>query len=292
MSYDLHTHSTASDGTLAPAELVRRAFGAGVRVLALTDHDVTDGLEEAAAEARACGMGFVPGVEISVSWNGQTVHVVGLGVDAREPRLQAGLGGLREFRLWRAEEIARRLERKGIGGALAGARAQCRGAILSRTHFARFLVERGHAASVREVFRRYLTRGQPGHVPGQWAALAQAVGWIRDAGGQAVVAHPARYRLSAGRLKALLSEFRDCGGCGLEVVCGSHGPDDTRRMGLFALHHGLLASAGSDYHGPQDAWVALGRLAPLPPECTPVWSLWTAAAGGAAADPPARHGPI
>jgi len=274
VSYDLHTHSIASDGTLAPADLVRRAHAAGVRVLALTDHDTTDGLDEAAAAARDCGIEFVPGVEVSVSWNGQTVHVVGLRVDPREPSFQQGLQKLRAFREWRAEEIGRRLEHKGIGGALDGARALCRGAILSRTHFARYMVQAGHAASVREVFRHYLVRGRPGYVAGEWAALAEAVGWIRAAGGQAVIAHPARYRLSSGRLRALLEEFRDAGGCALEVVSGSHGPDDARRMAQFARRVGLLASAGSDYHGPEDAWVALGRLQPLPPECSPLWSRW------------------
>jgi predicted metal-dependent phosphoesterase TrpH len=272
--YDLHTHSICSDGTLAPAELVRQAHAAGIEVLALTDHDSTDGLDEAQEEARRGGIGFVTGVEVSVTWNGQTVHIVGLGVDPREPRLQDGLRGLRAFRQWRAEEIARRLERAGIAGALEGARAQCRGPVLSRTHFARFLVASGRARDVREVFARFLVRGRPGHVPGQWAGLEQALEWIRAARGQAVIAHPARYKLSGGKLEQLFREFREHGGVAVEVVSGSHGPDDTRRMAQLAMRWELLASAGSDFHDPQDSWAGLGRLAPLPEDCTPIWRSW------------------
>ena len=272
--YDLHAHSVYSDGTLTPVELVLRAASAGVEVLALTDHDSTDGLTEAENAAAHFGVQLVPGVEVSVSWRGQTVHIFGLLVDAAHAGMQHGLRGLREFRQWRAAEIALRLEQKGIVGALAGARALCRGPSLGRTHFARYLVQAGHARSVREVFRKYLVRGRPGYVPGQWATLEQALSWIQAAGGQAVIAHPARYQLSGTQLDELFRCFKENGGLGVEVVSGSHGPDDTRRMAFVAARFGLLASAGSDYHGPENPWMELGRLPLLPVSCTPIWQTW------------------
>jgi len=283
LRHDLHAHSTASDGTLAPGELVRRAGAAGVDVLALTDHDTTAGLAEAAQAARDEDVVLVPGVEVSVTWNGQTVHIVGLNVNPDHDGLQQGLARLREFRQWRAEEIARRLDKRGVPGALEGARAYASGPIIGRTHFARFLVQRGEAADVREVFKRFLVRGRPGYVPGQWADLDAAVGWIRAAGGQAVIAHPARYGLTATRLRRLIAEFKACGGEALEVVSGSHRPDECRTMAAHAKREGLLASAGSDYHGPENPWVELGRLAPLPEGCVPIWT------GGSW--PEGRHSP-
>ena len=199
--YDLHTHSRHSDGTLSPTELVQRAHARGVAVLALTDHDVTDGLTEATTQAGAFGMTLIAGVEVSVTWQNQTVHIVGLNIDAALPALQHGLAGLREFRHWRAQEIDRRLARKRILGALEGASRHAHGAILSRTHFARFLVEQGHARDLKHAFKHFLTRSKPGYVPGRWAPLDAAVRWLRDAGGVAVIAHPARYRFSAGKLR-------------------------------------------------------------------------------------------
>ncbi len=270
-SYDLHSHSTASDGTLTPAQLVEKARAAGVNVLALTDHDTLDGLAEAARAALALDLVLLPGVEISVTWSGMTVHVLGLGVDPDSPGLNQGLRELRRFRDWRAREIARKLEKSGIAGALQGASRFRRGAVLSRTHFAHFLVERGHAGSVREVFKRFLVRDKPGYVRGQWASLQQAVGWIRDAGGMAVIAHPARYRLTRSKLRRLVTEFIQAGGVGLEVVSGSHSLDETRHMAALAREHRLFASCGSDYHGPENPWIDIGRLRGLPQGCTPIW---------------------
>ena len=271
LAYDLHTHSTASDGTLPPAELVARAASAGVRTLALTDHDTTEGVAEAAAEALRRGLAFVPGVEVSVTWKAMTIHIVGLGVDPGSPTLQAGLAGLRAFRDWRAEEIGRRLAKDGIGGTFERAQALSNGRLISRTHFARALVERGHAVSVRDVFKRYLVRGRPGHVPGQWAPLGDAVEWITGAGGIAVIAHPARYPLNRTQLHRLAGEFKAAGGTAIEVISGSHSSDDNRTMAAHAQQLALLSSAGSDYHGPEQPYLELGRLPALPAGCEPIW---------------------
>jgi predicted metal-dependent phosphoesterase TrpH len=272
--YDLHTHSTASDGTLSPEELVRRASAAGLGCLALTDHDTLEGLPQAAAAARGEGVDLVPGVEISVTWRGHTVHLVGLQVDPACAALRGGLAGLRGFRDWRAEEIGRRLAGHGIPSAFEGARALSNGHLISRTHFARFLVQQGVAADERQVFKHYLVRGKPGYVPGQWATLGDAVGWIREAGGQAVLAHPARYRLTRTRLQHLLGELRQAGGEALEVVSGSHSRDDCLVMACHAQEQGLLCSVGSDYHGPPSPWIDLGHLPRLPDGCVPVWRDW------------------
>ncbi len=269
--YDLHSHSLASDGSLTPAALVQAARDAGVDVLALTDHDTTDGLEEAGRQADAAGLRLIPGVEISVSWRSITVHVLGLHIDPLDDALQAGLADLRVFRDWRAGEIGLRLERAGISGAYEGSCALSRGRIVSRTHFAHFLVAQGHARSVREVFKRFLIHGKPGYVAGQWASLETALDWIRSAGGLAVIAHPARYPLSGSKLRQLLGEFRELGGAGLEVVSGSHTRDDINVMAGYARTLDLLASCGSDFHGPENPWVQLGQLAELPAGCRPVW---------------------
>lgn len=273
--YDLHCHSTASDGTLTPVQLVARAAEAGVDVLALTDHDTTEGLLEAIAAARSAGLCLVTGVEISVTWAGQVVHIVGLGFDPGNPALQAGLAGLRRFRDWRAEEIGRRLAKSGIPGAYEGARGYSNGHLISRTHFARFLVEQGYSADMRKVFKQFLTRGKPGHVAGEWAELDQAVGWIKDAGGQAVIAHPARYGMTRTRLRRLIGEFQEAGGTALEVVSGSHSRDEVFTMARHSRDFSLCASVGSDYHGPETPWAQLGRLMPLPDNAVPIWHDWS-----------------
>jgi len=272
--YDLHAHSIASDGSLTPADLVALASSRGIDVLALTDHDVTDGLPEAHNAAKQQGIRLISGVEVSVSWNGSTVHIVGLGIDVSCEALQNGLQQLRNFRSWRAEEIARRLDAKGIAGALEGAKRYATGALISRTHFAHFLVESGKAKDVRDVFKRYLVHNRPGYVPGQWASLENAVGWINAAGGQAVIAHPARYRMTATKLRQLLAEFKNCGGSGLEVVSSAHNQSDCQTMARYARQFGLLASRGSDYHGPEHTWVELGKIPPLPDDCQPIWQSW------------------
>jgi hypothetical protein len=275
--YDLHSHSTASDGTLSPRDLVCRAAEAGVRVLALTDHDTTAGVEEAQSAAAPRGLVLIPGVEISVTWNKHTVHIVGLNVDPDDPALQRGLEKLREFRDWRAQAIAERLESAGISGAYEGALAHSNGTLVSRTHFARFLVEQGVVSDERKVFKHYLVKGKPGFVPGRWADLEQALGWIHGAGGVAVVAHPARYNMTRSKLQRLFAEFTELGGEAIEVVSGSHNRDDYFTMARHAREFGLMASAGSDFHSPENPWIALGRLPMLPENCRPVWSDWVVA---------------
>lgn len=269
--YDLHSHSTASDGTLTPAELVERAVVNGVDALALTDHDTLDGLEEALLTARKHHIRVIPGVEISVTWHRRTIHMLGLGVDRNSQQLQENLQALQQFRDWRAEEIGRKLEKRGIADALQGAQQYSRGRIISRTHFARFLVDTGRAASLGDVFKRYLVPGKPGHVSGRWAEIGDAVNWVNQAGGVAVIAHPARYRLTRTKLRELLTDFKAAGGQGMEVVSGSHSLDEMRHMAALCREHDLLASQGSDYHGPEKPWVELGRLRALPDGCNPLW---------------------
>lgn len=273
--YDLHSHSTVSDGGLSPEGLVRRASEKGIDVLALTDHDVTDGLPAAAEAAQQAGLHLIPGVEVSVTWNKQTVHILGLNIDAGSDSLQQGLRRLREFRQWRAGEIARQLAKAGIEGALEGARKYASGALISRTHFAHFLVEQGYAKDARQVFKKYLIRNKPGHVSGEWATLEEAVSWINTAGGQAVIAHPARYKLTSSKFRKLVEEFKHHGGEGIEVVSSSHSDADCQAMARYAEHYELLASRGSDYHGPEHPWVELGRIPALPDNCSPIWGNWS-----------------
>jgi 3',5'-nucleoside bisphosphate phosphatase len=274
-NFDLHCHSTISDGMLAPAEVVRRAAANGVSALALTDHDELAGLAEATAAARANDIRFVPGVEISVTWVETTIHIVGLGIDPANANLVAQLAHLRASRGRRAERIAAEFDGLGIPGTLEGAYAYAENPkLIGRAHFARFLVECGVAGDVTSVFRHYLVRGKPGYVPQQWADLADAVAWIRDSGGRAVVAHPGRYNLSRAELRRFLAEFRAAGGEGIEVVTGSHSPDQYAEFARLAREFGFLASRGSDFHGPEESRVDLGRLPPLPGDLKPVWHDW------------------
>lgn len=275
---DLHCHSVVSDGTLAPVDLVERAHRNGVDILALTDHDEVAGLDEAQARAEALGLSFVPGVEVSVTWAGETIHVVGLGVDPTDRSLLDGIARTRDGRESRAREMAESLAAAGIPGAFEGAlRYVGNPELISRTHFARHLVESGQCGDVGEVFQRYLTEGKPGFVPHRWAKLPQAVGWITAAGGTAVLAHPGRYRLSETALWALIEEFRESGGTAMEVVCGSHTRDQYGRFATLAREFGLRASRGSDFHDPVESRVELGSLPPLPDAVVPVWYDWPAA---------------
>ncbi len=272
LNADLHCHSRYSDGTLSPSVLAQRAFDNGVELWALTDHDETSGLAEAAQAAATLGMGFVNGVEISVSFAGETVHIVGLGFDAGDPALQAGLARTRGGRLARAQAMADGLAQVGIHGAFDGAlRYVGNPALVSRTHFARWLVEAGHCSDTGAVFRRFLTEGKPGYVGHQWAGLGEAVRWITQAGGVAVVAHPGRYKFTVNEEYALFSEFKAHGGQGVEVLTGSHGQADTAKYSAMAQEFGLLASRGSDFHSPEESRTDLGSLPDLPGTLQPVW---------------------
>lgn len=274
--FDLHAHSTASDGTLCPAVLMQHAAQAGVTDIALTDHDTLAGLPEARAAADTLGLSFIPGVEISANWRDKTIHIVGLNIAEDSSLLLQGLLALRNKRVQRAQAISRLLCRDGPPGDwLALARAQSSGHLIGRAHFARALIAAGHATSMREVFKKYLVPGKPGYAPGVWAPLADVVNWIIAAGGQPVIAHPARYGLKRRRLRHLISDFVAAGGTGIEVVAGSHSQDDYYAMAQHARDFNLLGSVGSDFHGPQASWGGLGQLPSLPLGCTPVWQTWS-----------------
>lgn len=272
LNADLHCHSVVSDGTLQPEALARRAKTNGVELWSLTDHDEVAGQQRAAAAAREVGLDYLSGCEISVSFAGITVHIVGLGFDAEDRRLREGLAATRGGRGARARQMAESLAQVGIRGAFDGAlRHAGNPALISRTHFARHLVETGVCADTNEVFRRFLTEGKPGYVPHRWASLGDAVRWIVDAGGMAVVAHPGRYRFTPTEEYALFSEFIAHGGRGVEVVTGSHTTADYRKYADTALEFGLLASRGSDFHSPEESHTDLGALPDLQCQLTPVW---------------------
>ncbi|MHB8950827.1 MAG: 3',5'-nucleoside bisphosphate phosphatase [Rhodoferax sp.] len=271
---DLHSHSTVSDGTLTPEELAGRAKANGVALWALTDHDEIGGQVRAAAAARALGMDYLTGVEISVSFLHQTVHIVGLGFDADNAALINGLRQTRGGREQRAREMAEGLAKVGIHGAFEGAlKFAGNRDLISRTHFARFLVESGVCRETYEVFRKYLTEGKPGFVEHRWASLRDAVTWITQAGGMAVIAHPARYKFSANEEFALFTEFKGHGGRGVEVVTGSHTPAEYISYADTAREFGLAASRGSDFHSPNESHTEIGTLPSLAAALTPVWEL-------------------
>jgi len=272
--YDLHCHSNASDGALTPTQLITRAVEYGVDVLSLTDHDGTEGIAEAKLAARDLPIELLAGVEISVTWGANTLHIVGLNIDIENIQLQSGLTALREYRHGRAVEMAKRLEKAGIHGAYEGASQYASETMLGRMHFAQFLVSAGHAKDTRDVFKRFLVRNKPGYVPGDWATLEDALGWIHCAGGQAVIAHPARYKITATKLRRLITEFKELGGVGFEVCSGMQHPDEIRHLATLASKHQLLASCGSDFHSPEQSWTELGKISPLPASVTPIWSLW------------------
>lgn len=275
LNIDLHCHSTISDGLLTPVQLVERAAMRGVETLALTDHDDIAGLTEARQTADAKNITFINGVEISVSWRGRTLHIVGLNIDPEYTPLIEGLATIRAGRSHRAENMALELAKIGIHGSLEGAYAHVgERRLIGRTHFARFLVEQGHAKDIKSVFKKYLVKGKPGYTPHEWAALSDVVSWIRGSGGRAVIAHPGRYDLGKNVLKDLLNEFCALGGAALEVVTASHTPEQVKQFAQHAQNMDLLVSCGSDFHGPGESYFDLGQLPEFPPGCTPVWHDW------------------
>lgn len=275
LTYDLHCHSTVSDGVLTPAAVVERAHANGVDVLALTDHDETSGLAPACQRALELGLHFVPGVEVSVTWAGHTLHIVGLQVDPSSSTLNDGLATIRRHRQSRAHEMADRLETLGFQGAYDGAmRFVSNPALISRTHFARFLVQEGHCRHMQEVFDRYLGDQQPANVPMQWATLEEAMSWIHAAGGTSVIAHPGRYRLTPLQFDSLFNQFSDLGGRAIEVITGSHRVEQFDEYANVARRFGFRASVGSDFHEPSQRRRDLGELPALPRDLTPVWHDW------------------
>jgi predicted metal-dependent phosphoesterase TrpH len=271
---DLHCHSVVSDGTLTPEVLAARALANGVELWALTDHDEVGGLQRAAAAAKALRLPYLTGVEISVTFANETVHIVGLGFDADDSALRQGLVATRGGREQRAREMSAQLDAAGIHNAYDGALKYVGNPeLISRTHFARFLVETGVCRDTPEVFRKYLTEGKPGYVPHRWASLSDAVHWITGAKGIAVIAHPGRYKFSANEEYALFSEFKAHGGQGVEVVTGSHSPAEYVEYAGMAREFGLAASRGSDFHSPDESHTDLGQLPSLPEDLTPVWQV-------------------
>jgi len=275
LNADLHCHSTASDGVLTPAQLAARAHANGVQLWALTDHDDLHGQAEAACAAQVLGLRFITGVEISVTWRAATIHVVGLNLDPTHPDLLAGLARIRAGREVRARQIGDKLAALGMPGAYGGALPYANNPqLISRTHFARYLVAAGYCPDMQSVFKQYLHDGGRADVPMQWASLPEALDWIAAAGGRAVLAHPGRYKYSGRAFAKLYQEFRDGGGTAIEVVTGSHSREQYRQYAEVARRYGFLASRGSDFHGPAESRCDVGKLPPLPEGLTPVWQDW------------------
>ena len=268
---DLHTHSHCSDGSLAPGELVERAAAAGVRMLALTDHDTLAGLAQARSAAERVGIRLVPGVEISATWRHQSIHVLGLWIDPASSALGAALEAQAGRRRVRMRRMCAALSKLRLPGDELLAAVEAHPGIPTRSHLAAALLQQGHVRRIQDAFRKYLGRGRPAHVAADWPALEEVVGWVRAAGGEACLAHPARYQLSSGGRKRLAADFATAGGAALEVVSGGNGAQNAAACAALALAFGLRGSVGSDFHGPQLAWNPLGRLAKLPPGIDPVW---------------------
>jgi len=274
LSYDLHSHSSASDGSLSPTGLVQYAQQHGVDVLALTDHDITSGIAEAKQAADSLDLSIIAGVEISVIWRKLTLHILGLNIDPNNTALLAGLDKIRQARLWRAQEMGRRLDKAGFPGIYDVAKATANGENVTRTHFARVLIAQGHAKDMKQVFKRFIVPGKPGYVAGEWAEMEQVLEWIKDAGGISVIAHPARYKLSATKMRLMIEEFIQAGGQGIEVVSGSHSQEESQRIAALARQYHLLASRGSDFHDPAIPYINMQTLPSLPKDLTPVWQAW------------------
>ncbi len=269
---DLHCHSTASDGLFAPADLARLAAANGVERLALTDHDCLDGLVAARTAANEVAMGFIDGVEISIEWGGLQVHILGYNFDTDDAALNAGLASIRSGRVVRAQRMAAELEKIGFAGCFEGAmRFAGNPSLISRAHFARYLVEQGVCKDVRSVFDAYLVPGRPGYVAHCWATLEESVGWVLGAGGIASIAHPGRYKFSRPQMRTLLDDFKQFGGQAIEIISGSHSSEHVAFFTRQAREKGFMASCGSDFHGLGESYVALGRFEPLPKGLTPIW---------------------
>jgi len=272
--YDLHCHSTASDGSLTPTEVVERAHQQGVSSLALTDHDTINGQAEAAEAAAANGINFIPGIEISTTWENKCFHIVGLNIDHKNPTLVSNIKNLQTLRTERAKKIAHKLEKRRVPNAYESVIKAAKGGMVTRAHFAKFLLDNNYVTTQQQAFDRYLGKGKTAFVSTTWADLHDAIDWINQAGGVAVVAHPLRYKLTASWMRRFLTSFKEMGGQGIEVVTGRSSAEEIRRAMTYANQFQLAASVGSDFHTPENQWVDLGRLAPLPDNTQAIWELF------------------
>jgi len=272
--YDLHCHSTASDGSLTPTEVVERAHQQGVSSLALTDHDTINGQAEAAEAAAANGINFIPGIEISTTWENKCFHIVGLNIDPKNPTLVSNIKNLQTLRTERAKKIAHKLEKRRVPNAYESVIKAAKGGMVTRAHFAKFLLDNNYVTTQQQAFDRYLGKGKTAFVSTTWADLHDAIDWINQAGGVAVVAHPLRYKLTASWMRRFLTSFKEMGGQGIEVVTGRSSAEEIRRAMTYANQFQLAASVGSDFHTPENQWVDLGRLAPLPDNTQAIWELF------------------
>jgi len=273
MQVDLHTHTNASDGTLSPAELVRDAHAAGVQMLAITDHDTVAGLDSLALPLPD-GLRLIPGIELSANWRNTAIHIVGLNIDPDDSNLRAGIAQQHRARTERAAIIAERLEKVGFTDVLAGAQREAGRELVGRPHFARYLVSSGQIKDVNTAFKRHLGRGKRGDVRDGWPEIATVINWIHTAGGAAVLAHPAKHKLTNLRLEELCRDFVTAGGDALEVISGFQNMSLTQKLARLANRHGLQASVGSDFHMPGQPWARLGCVPQLPSDSRPVWRDW------------------
>ena len=273
MRIDLHTHSLASDGQLSPAELLRQAAAAGINLLAITDHDTIAGVAglDTYTEQNCT---VIPGIELSTQWRKIGIHILGLNIDLQNKALLTGIAQQQAGRLQRAERIAQKLEKLGFSGSLDGANKAAGNSVVGRPHFAEHLVNSGQVKTMKEAFRKFLGPGKPGDIRDVWAPMEEVITWIHQAGGAAILAHPAKYRLTNLKMEELVKEFQACGGDAIEVISGKQEAALTSRLGKLASRVGLKASAGSDFHRPGQAWAALGEVAPLPAGCQPIWESW------------------
>ncbi len=274
LKYDLHCHSSFSDGELTPSNVILRAKEQGVTNLALTDHDTVLGLKEARQTAEQNGLNFIPGIELSCLWNKKTFHILGLNIDPENPLLLAGTHQLQNIRLERAKKIAYKLEKNKIPGAFEAVQLAAGKGMITRPHFANYLVKNNYVTTMQAAFDRYLGQGKSAFVNTEWVNMEDAINWINSSGGIAVVAHPLRYKLTASWMRRFLSAFKDLGGKGVEIITARSNPDEIRRTVHFAKQFELYGSVGSDFHTPKNQWVELGRLAPLPTNIKPIWQLF------------------